>query len=278
MNKNAFFLGHLGLGDNITCIGIVRYLREKYDTVKVVCKETNQENLELIYSDDDNIKLFAVNSDHDISPPFGVSPQYFQSITNGYDIYMTGFHKHGFNIKMGDSKLYDLPFSFYDDCNVAYSAFWNYFHIPIFKKSQELYEKIKHINNYVFVHNITSQGKVFDIDFIEQKLNITKENVLIINPCANMYSKGDLFYELAQQFVDLKLPYYIKTIENANKIIITDSSFMCMSINLELNAKECYIYSRPAMGDYVPPFKHIWSDKYIFDKKLKRKVFLSALN
>ena len=275
--KKAFFLGHLGLGDHITCIGIVRYLREKYDTVKVVCKETNQENLELIYSDDDNIKLFAVNSDHDISPPFGVSPQYFQSITNGYDIYMTGFHKHGFNIKMGDSKLYDLPFSFYDDCNVPYSAFWNYFHIPTFKQTQELYEKIKHINNYVFVHNITSQGKVFDIDFIEKKLNITKEKVLIINPCANMYSKGDHFYKLAEQFIGLKLPYYKTTIENADKIILTDSSFMCMSINLELDAEECYIYSRPAVNGYIPPFKHIWSDKYIFNKNLKRKIFKSAL-
>ena len=62
MNKNAFFLGHLGLGDNITCIGIVRYLREKYDTVKVVCKEKYQENLELIYSDDDNI-TYCVDDD-----------------------------------------------------------------------------------------------------------------------------------------------------------------------------------------------------------------------
>ena len=44
-----------------------------------------------IHKKDDNIKLFAVNSDHDISPPFGVSPQYFQSITNGYDIYMDGY-------------------------------------------------------------------------------------------------------------------------------------------------------------------------------------------
>ena len=277
MNKKAFFLGHLGLGDNITCIGIVRYLREKYDIVMVVCKYKYKENLELIYSDDDNIKIFAVNSDNNISPAYGVSPDYFKAITNGYDIYMAGFHKHGFNIKMGDNKLYDLPFSFYDDCNVPYSAFWNYFHIPIFKKTQELYEKIKHIKKYVFAHNITSQGKVFDVNFIEKKLNISKEKILIINPCENMYSKGEEFYELAQLFVGLKLPYYIKTIENAWKIIITDSSFMCMSINLELDAEECYIYSRPAVDGYIPPFKHIWSDKYIFNKNLKRKIFKSAL-
>jgi GNAT superfamily N-acetyltransferase len=40
--KTAFVLTHLGLGDNITSIGAVRYLSTCYDKVIVVCKETKK--------------------------------------------------------------------------------------------------------------------------------------------------------------------------------------------------------------------------------------------
>ena len=53
--KTAFVLTHLGLGDNITAIGAVRYLSTCYDKVLVVCKEKNKRNMELFYGDDESI-------------------------------------------------------------------------------------------------------------------------------------------------------------------------------------------------------------------------------
>ena len=64
--KTAFVLTHLGLGDNITSIGAVRYLSTCYDRVIVVCKEKNKKNMELFYSDDESIEIYSVIDDKDI--------------------------------------------------------------------------------------------------------------------------------------------------------------------------------------------------------------------
>jgi hypothetical protein len=44
--KKAFVLSHLGMGDHIMNIGMVRYLASKYDEVLVVCKQHNFNNLQ----------------------------------------------------------------------------------------------------------------------------------------------------------------------------------------------------------------------------------------
>ena len=61
--KTAFVLSHLGLGDNITFIGAVRYLSTCYDKVIVVCKNKNVNNVKLFYSDDPDIEIFQID-DH----------------------------------------------------------------------------------------------------------------------------------------------------------------------------------------------------------------------
>ena len=41
--KKVFVLPHLGLGDMFTCNGLFRYLRTKYDIVKIVILKRNLE-------------------------------------------------------------------------------------------------------------------------------------------------------------------------------------------------------------------------------------------
>ena len=49
---------------------------------------------------------------------------------------------------------------------------------------------------------------------------------------------------------------------------------MCMAINLENKTDECYIYQRDYKWNNKPfMYEHMWNNKYIFDKSLKRKIF-----
>ena len=272
--KKAFVLTHLGLGDNITANGMVRYLSTKYDQVVVVVKHNNLSNLKQLYSDDQSIKFYPIHNDREISPAFGCPLVKFNEITKDHDVYTCGFHKHSLNISYGDNNLYDMPFSFYNDVDVPISAFWEYFHVPTLSESENLYEIVKNIDNYIFVHNTSSNGNVFSIEFIEEKFNINRQNTLIINPCKNVYNNNDKFFEVAQLVLNKSLLEYKLIIENANKIILSDSSFMCMAINLENKTDECYIYQRDYKWNNKPYlYEHIWNNKYIFDKSLKRKIF-----
>tara|TARA_B110000483_G_scaffold243345_1_gene332627 strand:+ start:3327 stop:3848 length:522 start_codon:yes stop_codon:yes gene_type:complete len=151
-----------------------------------------------------------------------------------------------------------LPFNFYIDMNIEPIHFWNSFKINYPPKSKELYTTLQDIS-YIFIHNTCSTGTVFKIEEIEDKLNLNKNNILVINPCENIYEKNHAFYSIANYFINHKLPYYIDIIINASTIILTDSSFWCLSMNLPIKTKHCYVYSR----DHVK-YDHIYEKQYQF--------------
>lgn len=143
--------------------------------------------------------------------------------------------------------------------------FWSYSHINIPTESDNLFEKVNNIN-YIFIHNSASNGLAFTIEEIEQKLNIDREKTLIINPCQNIYTPDNDFYNISQEFLNHPLAFYVTTIINASKIILTDSSFFCMAINLPIKTNECYLKSRDNRS-YQHLYKNIKLDK------LNRKKF-----
>ena len=290
--KKVFVLPHLGLGDMFTCNGLFRYLRTKYDIVKIVILKRNLKNAQEIFSDDEGIHFYPIGEDGEISETFGCKREIFEQKTKDYDkIIKIGLHEHGKDIcnVLGEivlnEKFFDMPFSFYKDACVSYNNFWKYFYIPTLKKAEELYNLLyKHkIKKYIFVHNTASTGIVFPTKYVEKKYNINKNETLFINPCITMYDKNDPYYELSKKFTKHSLISYKVIIKNANKIFVTDSSFMCMAINLEIETPECYILSRPyghgqtclKKGATHMGLKnaHIWSDKYIFNDEIKRQIF-----
>ena len=264
MEKKAFVLGHLGMGDQFFIVGIVRYLRIKYDEVVVVCKKNTENNVKNIYSDDPSIKIISVTHDSQISPAYGFNKQRFNNLFKDYKIYTMGFHKHGVRATYGAGKqLYDLPFSFYDDINIPYQVFWDYFHINEPLDSLQLYNAIadNKISNYIFIHNSSSSGEVFSLDYITKRFHINKHKTLIVNPCKNIYKTCDKYYETANKFLDKPLLDYISLIKNADKVIMSDSSFLSLSIHLEIKTNDCFIFCRKGPS-YNYNYDHFWSDKY----------------
>ncbi len=260
--KTAFVLTHLGLGDNITAIGAVRYLSTCYDKVLVVCKEKYKKNMELFYDDDETIEIYPVINDKYISPKYGYPYEKFKEITKNMDLYLAGGHC----ITKKSNAYIDLPFNFYRDMNINEKFFWTYFHVNIPSESKSLFNKLKG-SNYIFIHNTSSTGNAFSIVDIENKLKFNKQEILVIDPNNNIYNKTDPFFELANEFLYHPLAFYIDVIINATKIIMTDSSFFCLSLNLPIKTNELYLKSRDNRD-----YSHFYKKEY-YNTKLNKKIF-----
>ena len=264
--KKAMVLGHLGMGDQFYIVGMVRYLSTIYDEVLVVCKKNTEKNVKQIYSDDNTIKIMGVDSDSTISPAYGFNINNFNKIFSGYQKYLLGFHQHGIRSNCyGQGKtIYDLPFSFYDDVRVPYNVFWDYFYINKTDNSIKLYNSIKeyseNIEEYIFVHNTSSIGEVYNLNFIVEKFQLNIDKTLIVNPCVNMYNKEHKFYKLAETFKDLPLLDCIDLIKNANIVIMSDSGFLPLAVHLEIKTNKCFMYCRQDNRCYT--YDHFWSKKY----------------
>jgi RimJ/RimL family protein N-acetyltransferase len=262
--KKAFLLSHLGLGDNITALPVARYLSTMYDEIIVVCKESTYENLKLLYSDDNTIKLLPVPNDQYINPLYNEIN--YKRETKDCDVYLMGYHnpKNALNLyDIGRYNPKNLPFNFYDDINMDYSIFWKYFYLPKLDQSDKLYEILieNNIKSYIFVHNIASSGVVFTYKNLD-------DDILIINPCNNHYSPEHKYYELAEKFVNKKLPEYMKIMSNADELYLADSSFFCLALGLDIKTNKCYIASRNNTD-----YSYIWTDKYKY--KNNKRIFMN---
>lgn len=248
--KNAFVLSHLGLGDHINYIGLVRYLSTCYDEVYVVCRRNNYKNLEFFYSDDPSIKLICTDyTNNDINNP-QVLNEILKPVPENCDKFISGLHRRSIGKSFHPCNI--LPFNFYKDDNIDTRVFWDYYHIPEIKESLELYNLIKD-TPYIVTHTTTSCGVLFSFDKIERHFSLNKNDILCIDLNNNLYEPSHIFYDIAQKFVGLPLIYYTEILKNASKLILSDSCILCLALHLEIKSDECYYLSRDN-NDY----SHIW--------------------
>jgi predicted class III extradiol MEMO1 family dioxygenase len=130
--------------------------------------------------------------------------------------------------------------------NLDLSIYYNFFNIDSSKKSLELYEKIK-LFNIIFLHSTADYKKKINLTtYIDRFVN--DENNIIISADYNIYNNEHDKYELAQEYVNQLVPYYIDILKNAQYIYIVDSCFSCIVLPLsyrnELNAIEYKIFDR----------------------------------
>lgn len=241
--KKALFLYHLSLGDSINMIPIVRYLSTIYDEVHILAIQKNYENIKTFYSDDPSIKIIKTNNYWWNNSIFYNNIDFTKY--NKEDIFISGIHRK-FLLKLSETSYKNLPFEFYDEINMPHSLFYNYSYIPENTKSKDLYNYLldNNINEYIFMHGESSNGKLFDSKKIEQINKINKNNILIINPCYNEYVSTDKFYNIAQYFLNHKILDYTETIINASELFFTNSSFFCLSLYLPLKNKKIYVNDR----------------------------------
>ena len=264
--SEAFLLTHIGLGDNILCIGMTNYLCENYKKVFVICKDHNYNNLKMLM-DNPKIELLKVINDSFISPNYGFNPYIFNKITEKWDVYLCGSHK------FDRTPIKDFPLGFYDDVNIDRKVFWTHFKCHKPEESIQLYNKLSEANikKYIIVHNLSSTGKVFDSKSIINKYAPDGEDLLVINFNINEYDKNHIYHNIAQEFVNKPLSHYQDLIINAEYIFMTDSSIWCMAIQLPIKTTKCYVLSRGNVS-----YEHLY-DKEIFTDNLHKRRFTQLL-
>jgi hypothetical protein len=234
--KKAFVLSHLGLGDNICLLGAVNYLTTIYEKVVFVVKKRNEISIQSFIQNIPKIELYVVNEDNDISPNYGCSLEKFLKATEGMKTFLSGGHLSNYH----DLSLF--PLSFYLDMNLDQSIFYEYFILPkIIDSNLQIVMDLK--LPILFCHDSSSFGYV---DLLGRQ-DLDTDNYIVINPCKNYYTEDHPFYKISNAYIFLpSISEYIPIIENADIILITDSSFWCLTVHLNTKPnipKICYTRS-----------------------------------
>jgi hypothetical protein len=242
MPTQALVYGHLGLGDIINTIGMIRYFRTIYDRVTVVIPTAHFKNANSFFSDDPQIDFYLIKDQSEIHPLLGCSQEKLATIINGYDLKFSGLASL---IVTKEEKYNDVwaPLCFYEDVKIDPYYFWKYFKIPTSSNSQELYDIIKNsdfADNYIVTHSTCSEGKVFDISTVEQVLHVDRNKTLIIDLNTNIYDESHPLHALAAKFINKPLIDLPDLISNAQAVILSDSSIYCLAIHLPIKTSKCY--------------------------------------
>lgn len=278
MIKEAYFLGHLGLGDCITNISALIYLLRYYDKIFFLCNDKYIDNLYiLLNSYNDKIILYGTK----VHKNTILRNEVFDILLkDDKDIFVSGMFtklvKKRINNKLflQDNSVFNskpeielLDYlhinNFYKDINLNLNIYINFFDIKNTRKSLKIYEKIKKYK-IIFIHTTTSgnSGKTNLEDFIIPEINKYKKynKILLICPDINMYDISEKKYKIAQYFIGLKVGYYLDIILNSISLHISDSCFACLVLPLYLSKRinHQYIYIYDRVTGYKKNIKNVY--------------------
>jgi hypothetical protein len=260
---SAYFLSHNGLGDNITCIGAIKFLLKYYNIIYFLCKDIYNENIKLLFENEiinKNIITVPFNSNNEFSDCRTIITK---AVTNtNTDIFISGFvhklylkhlnsritHPDLLNYKQNDNG-YSIEWShiknFYYDIGLDLSIYYNYFHINSSNLSKEYFENIKQYN-IIFLHTKSSNREI-NLNNITEKY-INDEDKIIICANKNVYTINNYKYDIANKYINIYIAYYIDIILNSTEIHVIDSCFSCiihpLNITNKLKAQSINIYNR----------------------------------
>jgi|TARA_B100001094_G_scaffold331074_1_gene398239 hypothetical protein len=202
---------HLGLGDNITCHGIVRYYAEKYSKITSFAKHTNYENVKYMYNDLDNLELVSVYDDNEVNN-YIASHEFSKILRVGFDELCANWGCENF-VKQ-----------FYDLASVPMQYEYEKFYINRdMNKEMELFNSLNiKEQEYTFVHD----GSILQ----SSKADLVDQSIPSIIP-----DHAPIFH-------------WIYTILNAKEIHCIDSSFICL-VDL-LDTKDIPIFNHRHIKRY----------------------------
>ena len=250
--KYAYFLSHLGLGDNISNIGAINFLLNYYESIYFLCKDIYNENVSLLFA---NKPVIIVPIDS--NDPYNDFTKKLNKVEYN-DIFVSGCHKNNVHSRVAHPQLrsyiqndkeYNTNYShirdFYYDNGLDLSIYYEYFDIESSETSINLYNDVKEYK-IIFMHT-KSTTKELNLDNF---INLYKDNNEYIIICANknIYDVGCEKYNKVEKYVNEKVVYYIDVIKNAERINIVDSCFSCIVLPLlktnRLKSIETVIHDR----------------------------------
>ena len=219
--KKIYIYHHLGLGDHISCNGLVRTIvsKNKNNIYYLFCKSSLTDTIRFMYRDLVNIKIKpikSINADKEIE-------KYLLKLKNKTKIIKIGFENYNkiyskINLK-NNPVTYDMVF--YKQVGQNYkNRFTNCYWKRNIKEENRVYKKlIKDPNKkYIFVHDDPSLNHNINKSFFNKGYKIIKND------------KSEIIFNMA------------KVIENATEIHLMESSIRNMTESLNLKTKFLFLY------------------------------------
>jgi hypothetical protein len=199
-SSGVIFHSHLGLGDQIICIGLVNFLTEKYSKVYVPTKPQYFEMMKYCYKENSKVEVFRVSKyEHTGCADFpGVN--HLKAKTN-LPVIHAG-HSNGCHPK--------YPWPFYTRNGASYDVSFDYFSLP---KEGEKDEKI--FNHLMGIYNISGDYTLVGAECSDR----TFDDLKITSKYPKVYLKvsEDLYSNIF---------LYQKVIREAKEIHLIDSAYL----------------------------------------------------
>lgn len=191
---------HLGLGDNIDCNAIVRFLSDGYESVDVFAKKSYATMVEYMYRDLDKINIVPVDGNEydEVAKYLTEQPE------DGVNFLRIGHENYPPNAP-ADKNCWEL---FYDQLNLPHEIKYEYFYIKSDEEEENrVYNKLNPNNeDFIFVHEESSMG-VFPFDLeTDMKIirNDVEENIFhftkILNKAKEIHVMESAFKSMAEHF------------------------------------------------------------------------------
>ncbi len=231
--KSKFIYTHLGLGDAISCNGLVRKIIDPQQKYSLFCKHHNVPTVEFMYSDIPNLTILPVSNDG-------------EAVRICNEKYMDKGEK---TIKIGFEKMNQLLVSFnckfdvafYKQMNIPFEERWNsfYYNRSRLDKEINLFHRfqLKEEDEYVFIHH--DPERKFRID-------------------AKYFNTGYRIIQPIEGFTDNVFDY-VYIIEHAKEVHCIDSSFLLMIDSLKNFEVPCFYHAYARHWIYTSWEKELFS-------------------
>jgi hypothetical protein len=237
-----YIVSHNGLGDNLFMIGGINYIKQFYKNVFFICKSKYYNNVKLFFSKSSNVTCLPINENNEYNSIQNILLEKYNNPNN--DIIACGVHKNYLKTKITNKKFlnhtlidhnytidcstinnnnYFFIENFYKDMKLNLTYFYEYFDIPSYKKSKELFDSVSKYY-LIFIQLKSSCGKQLNIENLKKKYLYDDSALLICND-VNLYSINDPKYKLADKFIFNEIANYIDIIKNSDEIYLIDSCF-----------------------------------------------------
>ncbi len=223
------FLGHLGLGDQVLLLpAIFNYAIEAAPSnLYVICKEAYKTTMEAFCATCKNISFLPIKGSPNLNEESASIQRAIQELLATKPRELPKFHLTGF-FNSNFSGVYDFPISFYRQLGLDFAATKAALQLPQTTAGAYLASLVKYIP-YIFIHDISSTARA---DILPRVKDLP---YFIINPEYNVYKKGEVFYELAEQFLRgqrYSLIDYKDLLENASELHLITSCYFCFAAGL----------------------------------------------
>ena len=221
--KQLYVLHHLGMGDHLHCNGMIRHLLEEnsneIQNLSLFCWKRNYKNVEYMYRDEDRIIIIPLVDDQDEIKQVNeyINCPYASDFIK-YEYHRIGYDKFR-EIKSQYPNL-TCDQCFYKQLDIPYEyRFSKFYYERDLEEEERVFKKlVPEGKEYVFVHDNPHRDYIIDLDKIDSKYEIVKND-----------ETESIFH-------------FAKILENASEIHCIESSFRCFIEGLNTSQAKHYFH------------------------------------